>query len=38
MLSLLSKCINKNNIELYRDDSLIILKNTGSPAAEKRKK
>ena len=38
MLSLLSKHINSNHIELYRDDSLAILKNTSGPEAEKLKK
>ena len=38
MLSLLSKHINKNHIGLYRDDGLVILKNTSSPEAEKLKK
>ena len=35
MLSLLSKHINKNHIGLYRDDGLVILKNTSGPEAEK---
>ena len=35
MLSLLSKHINKNHIGLYRDDGLVILKNSSSSAAEK---
>ena len=38
MLSLLSKHINKNHIGLYRDDGLVILKNTSGPEAEKLKK
>ena len=38
MLSLLSKHIKKNHIGLYRDDGLVILKNTNSPEAEKLKK
>ena len=38
MLSLLSKHSNSNHIELYRDDSLAILKNTSGPEAEKLKK
>ena len=38
MLSLLSKHSSSNHIELYRDDSLAILKNTSGPEAEKLKK
>ena len=38
MLTLLSKHINKNHIGLYRDDGLVIVKNTSSPEAEKIKK
>ena len=38
MLSLLSKHINKNHIELYRDDCLAILENTSRREAEKLKK
>ena len=38
MLSLLSKHIKENHIGLYRDDGLVILKNTNSPEAEKLKK
>ena len=38
MLSLLSKHINKNHIGLYRDDGLVILKNTSGPETEKLKK
>ena len=38
MLSLLSKHINKNHIQLYRDGGLAILKNTSTPEAEKLKK
>ena len=37
-MSLLSKHINKKQIGLYRDDSLVILKNTSGPEAEKIKK
>ena len=35
MLSLLSKHIDNNHIELYRDDGFAILKNTSGPAPEK---
>ena len=35
MLSILRKHINKNYIELYRDNDLAILKNTNGLAAEK---
>ena len=38
MLSLLRNHINKNHIELYKDDGLAILKNTSGPAPEKLKK
>ena len=38
MLLLPNKHVNKNNIGLYRDDDLAILKNTSNPEAEKLKK
>ena len=38
MSSLLSKHIHKNDIALYRDDGLAMLKGTSGPAAEKLKK
>ena len=38
MLSLLSKHINKNHIELYRNDGLAILKNNSRTEVEKFKK
>ena len=38
MVSLLSKHINKNHIGLYRDDGLVILRNTSGPETEKLKK
>ena len=38
MLLLLSKQITKNDIGLYMDDGLAILKNTSGPAAKKLKK
>ena len=38
MLSLLSKFIDKNLIELQKDDSLAILMNTSGPKAEKLQK
>ena len=38
MVSLLRKHINKNHIGLYRDDGLVILKNTSGPETEKLKK
>ena len=38
MFSLLSKHINKNHIELYRNDGLAILKNNSRTEAEKFKK